>query len=152
MKELIIKVLKELHSEIKSQLPKEKTKVESLSIREVQPMFLRRFMSENGIPETAYFDGRDNGHDAWDDILISWDIKVPTTEYDKEATMKRRFNSFAFIRVQETLLKNNYVRAHFPMPDSQFKFITEYDMYVKEEYDRLVQYYSPAFKIKIWKE
>ena len=74
MKELITQVLNNAFVLLEKQTPQTKKKTENKSITGVKPIDLPYFMKENNIPNDAYFSGRDNSYDAWDDILLCWDI------------------------------------------------------------------------------
>ena len=76
MKELIIQALNDAFVSLEKVIPQTKNKPESISIIDVTPMDLITFMKNNNIPENASFGGRDNGYDAWDDIILEWDVNV----------------------------------------------------------------------------
>lgn len=147
MKELIIQALDDAFTKFKKRIPKTKGKINSLSIKDVNPIDLPSFMEENNIPEDAYFDGADNGYDGWDDILISWDIEVPTDEKDKLEFSRRAFDTAAFREVHDSLTNNGYKRVGFNSGLlKKFKDTTIYDMYIDKNFDLLVEYYSLSFK------
>jgi hypothetical protein len=77
MKDLIIAGLDSAFDQLIKQTPKTKKITKSISIYDVKPIDLPQFMLDNNIPADAYFDGKDNGYDGWDDILLSWDINIP---------------------------------------------------------------------------
>jgi hypothetical protein len=96
MIKLILKALDDLKNKVDGLTPKTKKETKSMSIIDVSPLNIVSFMKENNIPEDAYFNGADNGYDAWDDILLSWNIDVPTTEKDKLDFKRKTFNSNVF--------------------------------------------------------
>jgi hypothetical protein len=147
MKDLLIVALDNAFADFSKRIPQTKKKTESVSIMDVKPMDLVQFMKDNEIPESACFDGRDNGYDAWDDILLSWDVDVPTTEKDKLEYCRDRFSTPAFRFVYDTLTKNGYKRVGYNTGLLKpFKGTTVYDMYTNKDFDRLVDYYSLPFK------
>lgn len=146
MEELITPVLKAAFVRLQSQIPQTKKQIESLSICDTSPLGMSAFMAENGIPDDAYFSGRDNGYDAWDDILICWEIDVPTTEKDKLAFCKERFERIAFKFVSDELKSKNYQRVPYSISRSkQFADTSVYQMYLDKEFGKLANYYSLFF-------
>jgi hypothetical protein len=146
MKDLIIDSLKDSLDILEKRTPKNKKVVKSISIMDVNPVDLKDFMSKNNIPNTAYFDGRDNGYDAWDDILLSWEVETPTTKKEQLIYKRRVFSDIAFKLIYNTLINNGYKRVG--VCSSKFKEFddtTIYDMYVNKDYDRLVKYYTLYF-------
>jgi intergrase/recombinase len=97
-------------------------------------------------PNNAYFSGRDNGYDAWDDIVLAWEIDIPTTEKDKLSFKRKRFTNIAWKFVYDLLIKNGYKRVGYNTSLlKEFDDTTVYDMYINEDFDRLVKYYSLPF-------
>ena len=96
MKNLIEKALDEAKVKLGKRTPLMKKQTETISIMDVSPIDLREFMKDNNVPDDAEFDGRDNGYDAWDDIQLSWNIDVPTTDKDKTDHDRRVFTTIAF--------------------------------------------------------
>src|ERR1035441_7215969 len=146
MKELIIQALSDAFVSLEKVIPQTKKKVESISIIDVTPMDLITFMKDNNIPENASFGGRDNGYDAWDDILLEWDVDVPTTDRDKLNFKRKNFTNYANQALYTLLLKNGYKRVGYSTSDlMKFDNTTVYDMYINKEFDRLEKYYSLPF-------
>lgn len=146
MKELIIQSLANAFSLLEKQVPQTKKKTESISIQGVKPLELASFMQKNDVPSNACFGGRDNGYDAWDDILLEWQVDVPTTDKDKLQFRRKRFSDIAFRQVYDLLTKCGYKRTGYNTGLlAEFKDTTVYDMYVNKEFDRLVKYYSLPF-------
>ena len=146
MKELIIQALSDAFVSLEKVIPQTKKKVESISIIDVKPMELATFMKDNYIPENASFGGRDNGYDAWDDILLEWDVDVPTTDRDKLNFKRKNFTNYANQALYTLLLKNGYKRVGYSTSDlMKFDNTTVYDMYINKEFDRLEKYYSLPF-------
>ena len=146
VEELISQALDESFTLLEKQVPKTKKSIKSISIIDVKPLELSSFMKKNNVPDDAFFDGRDNGYDAWDDILLSWDVDVPTSGKERSDFRRRRFTDIAFRKVYDSLKDKGYKRKGF---DSsllkQFKDTTLYDMYTNQEFDRILQYYSMYF-------
>ena len=150
MKELLIQALDDAYSLLENQIPLTKKKSESISITDVKPVDLVSFMKSNDIPDDAYFDGRDNGYDAWDDILLSWEVDVPTTDKDKLEFKRKRFTDIAWKCLYDLLTKNGYKRVGYNTGlMKQFDDTTVYDMYMSKDWDRLMEYYSLSFKYGI---
>jgi len=146
MKDLVIQALNDAFSRLNRQIPQTKKKNESVSILGVNPIDIISFMKNNNIPNDASFDGKDNGYDAWDDILLSWEIDIPTTDKDKLIYKRGSFTTMAFRSVYDLLLKNGFKRVGYNTGLlKQFDNTTVYDMYINNDFDRLVSYYSLPF-------
>lgn len=146
MKELIIQTLDEAFVLLEKQVPQEKKKNKTISIIDVKPLELISFMKSNNIPDDASFGGTDNGYDAWDDIVLEWDINVPTTDKDKLDYKRRRFTDISFKLVYNLLTKSGYKRVGFNSGQlKEFADTTLYDMYINKEFDKIVRYYSLYF-------
>lgn len=145
MTELLISALDEAFIILNKSIPQTKKVTKSISILDVKPIELVSFMRDNNIPNEAYFDGKDNGYDAWNDILLSWEIDVPTSDKDKLDYCRRRFNDIAFKYIHKLLTSNGF-KTIYPSSSvfNEFK-TTIYDMYVNKEFDRLEKYYSNYF-------
>ena len=147
MKDILIKILDECFYEVVRFTPTTKKKTVSISIQDIRPTDIIRFMEENNIPEDAYFTGTDNGYDGWDDVVLEWDVSVPTTELDKIEYRRKRFANTAFRKLYKALTANGYKRAGVPSQLlDQFKSRTVYEMYVEKDFDTLIKYYSLYFK------
>jgi hypothetical protein len=136
MKYLIILALNNAFDVLNKRTPFSKIKTESMDILDVSPLNIVSFMKDNNIPDDAYFGGRDNGYDAFDAILLCWDVRILTTDKDR----------FKFV---SDLLKNNgYKRNSYNSASlKQFDDTTVYDMYINKNFDRLVEYYSLPFTL-----
>lgn len=126
--------------------PKTKKITKSLSISEVNPIDLATFMVSNNVPNNAYFDGKDNGYDAFDEILISWDIEIPTTTDDKLIFQKEFFERNAISSVKKRLTEEGYEMG-FKCSRNKHKSI--FDMYVNREFDKLFEYYNDNYNINL---
>ena len=112
----------------------------------MSPLNIVSFMKEHNVPDTAVFNGKDNGYNGWDDIVLSWDIDVPTTSNDKENFKLKRFDSIAWKCVYDSLINNGYKRSGFSsILYREFEYTSVYRMFLNAEYDRLVKYYSFRF-------
>jgi len=147
MKDLIILALTNALSKLDDKAPLIKKSYKSISILDVSPIDLLSFMKDNNIPDDADFDGKDNGYDAWDDILLSWSIDVPTTDKDKINYKRKIFNSHAaFKSVYDLLTVSGYKRqGSYSNLFKPFDDTTVYDMFIDKDFDRLVKYYSLSF-------
>ncbi len=160
MKTLLKKALDNAIIVLEKQVPQTKKKTETISILDVSPSELIRFMKTNNIPKDAYFSGRDNGYDSWDDIVLAWEIDIPTSEQEKSDYRNYRFHDIAFKRVYETLTTNGYNRLyHQPRNRISYKRTRKglssitvfdnksvYEMYIDADWDKLIDYYSLYFK------
>lgn len=146
VKHIIISVLNNAHNDVCNQVPLTKIATKSIQIDDIKPVNLLSFMQENKIPDNAYFNGRNNGYDGFDAILLEWAIDVPTTEKDKAAFLKKRFNTIAGSRVYKTLSERGYKREGFNSGLlAAYDDTTVYDMYIAKDWDRLLNYFSLAF-------
>lgn len=159
MKNLILKALDEAFTTLENQVPQTKKKTETICIQDVKPSELMSFMKSNNIPNDAYFTGTDNGYDGWDDIVLAWEVDVPTSEKEKLEFKNRRFHHIVFSKVYDLLIPNGYKRISGQDRDritykriSNISFIimfdnkTVYEMYIDKDIDKLVEYYSMYFQ------
>lgn len=143
---LIVEAMNHAFDVMKKQVPVKKSVTQSISIMDVKPTELIQFMKDNNVPDTASFDGRDNGYDGWDDILLSWQVEVDTTDGDKLAFKKKRFTDISWKYVYEALTNDGYVRQGVCSSLlKQFDNTTLYDMYMNGEWDRIETYYALRF-------
>lgn len=156
MKELIIQALNDAFALLEKQVPQTKKKAKTISILHVKPLELVSFMKTNNIPDDADFSGKDNGYDAWDDIVLAWEVDVPTSEKEKLEFKNYRFHDIAFKKVYELLTTNGYKRVTdrnqgritYKKRSNTISYIvmfdnnTVYEMYINKDFDRLVEYYS----------
>ena len=146
MKTLLIEALNDAMVTLENQIPQTKKKTNTISILDVEPLNLTLFMKENNIPDDACFSGTDNGYDGWNDIVLAWDVDVPTTEADKLEFKRRRFSDIAWRKIYDLLTTNGYKRVGYNTGLlEQFRGTTVYDMYINNDLDRLVTYYSLPF-------
>jgi len=149
MKDLIIEALNNAFSLLVKQIPQTKKKMKTVSILDVKPLELISFMNDNNIPNDAYFAGIDNGYDGWNDMVLAWEVDIPTTENDKLTYKRKRFTNIAWKFVYDLLTNNEYIRVGYNSGLlKQFEDTTVYDMYMDKDFDRLVKYYSLPFIIK----
>lgn len=159
MKELLKQALDLAVIKLESITPQIKKKKNSISILDVNPIDLAKFMQENNIPNDASFDGRDNGYDAWNDILLSWEVDVSTSEKEKLEYKNRRFHDIAFKYVFDLLTTNGYKRTSgldigritYKKTSNNISSIimfdnkSVYEMYMDKDLNKLVEYYSMYF-------
>ena len=110
MRNLISKALNDAFTTLENQIPQTKKKTETISIQDVKPSQLMSFMKSNDIPNDAYFTGADNGYDGWNDIVLAWEVDVPTSEKEKLEYKNYRFHDIAFKKVYDLLTTNGYKR------------------------------------------
>lgn len=147
MRDLLIQALDEAYIIYFNQIPKTKKEIKSISIIDVSPLDLINFIKDNNIPNNCYFDGKDNGYDGWDDILLSWEIDVPTTDIDRVSYLITRFNNGYFKYVYKILTNNGFKRiSPWSYKLKEFNDTTIYHMYINKEFDRLEKYFSMYFE------
>jgi len=147
MKDLIILALVQARGYLQIQVPQTKKKTIEVDIDDVRPIDMATFMKSYNIPEDAYFHGIDNGYDGFSKFVLCYDIEVPTTEKEKENFVRQRFSTVAFKYVYELLTINGYKRVGYNTGLlKEFDDTTVYDMYLKQDFDRLEKYYSLSFK------
>ena len=160
MRNLISKSLNDAFKTLENQVPQTKKKTETISIQDVEPSQLMSFMKSNDIPNDAYFTGTDNGYDGWDDIVLAWEVDVPTSEKEKLEYKNYRFHDIAFKKVYDLLTTNGYKRISernqgritYKKRSNTISSIilfdnkSVYEMYIDKDLDRLVEYYSMYFQ------
>ena len=162
MRNLISKALNDAFIILENQVPQTKKKTETISIQDVKPSQLMSFMKSNNIPNDAYFTGTDNGYDGWNDIVLAWEVDVPTSEKEKSEYKNYRFHDIAFKKVYDLLTTNGYKRIsernHGRITYKQrskysgissiilFDNKSVYEMYIDKDLDKLVEYYSVYFQ------
>ena len=110
MKNLLILALDDAFTLLEKQVPQTKKNTKTISIQDVKPSQLMSFMKSNDIPNDAYFTGADNGYDGWNDIVLAWEVDVPTSEKEKLEYKNYRFHDIAFKKVYDLLTINGYKR------------------------------------------
>ena len=160
MKNLISKALNDAFTTLENQIPQTKKKTETISIQDVKPSQLMSFMKSNDIPNNAYFTGTDNGYDGWNDIVLAWEVDVPTSEKEKLEYKNYRFHDIAFKKVYDLLTTNGYKRISgqdrgritYKKRNNTISSIimfdnkSVYEMYIDKDLDKLVEYYSMYFQ------
>ena len=147
MQELILSALSVALEKLENRVPQTKNKENFISLRDVEPLKLMEFMRENNVPEDAWFDGEDNGYDAFADIGLMWYTQVPTSGKDKLLFKVERFDNIAWNFVRDILVSNGYKIC--PMDSEllrEFKGTNLYTMYTNGEFDRILKFYSFRFK------
>jgi len=146
MKDLIIQALDSFSATFEQTVPKTKPKTILVDIEGVSPVNLVSFMKENQIPNDAWFAGRPNGYDGFDQVCLAYEIQVPTTHEDNMKFKRRVFGTRVFKKVYDILTANGYKRKGFNSALlADYDNTTVYDMYVCMSFDRLVSYYSLYF-------
>ena len=147
MQELIISALSVALEKLENRVPQTKNKENFISLRDVEPLKLMDFMRENNVPEDAWFDGEDNGYDAFADIWLMWYTQVPTSGKDKLRFKVEHFDNIAWNFVRDILLANGYSICPFDtILLREFKGTNLYTMYTNGEFDRILKFYSFRFK------
>ncbi len=146
MKDLIKQALDEAIIKLENSVPQTKSELVYVGIEDVQPLGIAKFMADNNIPDDAWFGGRENGYDAFSEVCLIHYIYIPTTDKDKDKYRKERFTSYAWKQVYDLLIKNGYKRIGCSSAlYKEFDKTTVYEMYIANEFDKLVQYYSLSF-------
>ncbi|QQO97445.1 hypothetical protein Molly5_151 [Maribacter phage Molly_5] len=133
------------------QTPSLKAKEVREDITDVSPRDIPKFMDDNKIPDTADWDGDENGYDGWypGKIYLSWTVPTPTTLEDHLIYRRRVFTTIMFQTLYHILIANGYTRKGFSSSKLRnFKGTTTYDMVVAKEWERLEEYYLMSFKLK----
>lgn len=147
MEDLILSALSVSLEKLENRVPQTKNKENFISLRDVEPLKLMEFMRENNVPEDAWFDGEDNGYDAFSDIGLMWYTQVPTSEKDKLRFKVEHFDNIAWNFVRDILLANGYSICQFDTALlREFKGTNLYTMYTNGEFDRIFKFYSFRFK------
>lgn len=146
MKDLIKKALDDAFILLEKRIPETKKETKYICIEDVKPLELLQFMMDNNIPDNAEFAGKPNGYDSFDQVCLCYDVDIPTTEKDKFKFCRQSFTSIAWKCVYDLLIKNGYKRVGYNSGLlKQFDGATVYDMYINNDYDLLVKYYSLPF-------
>lgn len=146
MDNLIMEAVHTAFDELHNSIPQTKMVEKSISISDVKPIELISFIEKNKIPDSARFDGKDNGYDGWDDILLSWDVSVPTNKEEKLSYCRKVFNDRAFRKVYQKLTNNGYKRTSPSLEQvKEFKGINLYDLYQSKNFDKIICYFKTFF-------
>jgi len=146
MKNLIKKALDDALILLEKKIPQTKKEIKYVNIEDVKPSELTQFMKDNNIPDDAYFGNSLNKYEGCDEVCLCYDVDIPTTEKDKLRFCRIRFTSIAWEFVYDLLIKNGYKRVGYNTASlKQFYGTTVYDMYIDNDYDMLVKYYSLPF-------
>lgn len=119
-----------------------------ISIFDVSPIELPKFMIDNNIPSNAEFAGIENGYDAFSDFVLEWYEEVPMTDDEIkiqiDSKKREKFRRIVLKTLRETL--SLYVNEYrFRAPFKEMKKAPIYDMYVSGDIDGLVDYYLEIF-------
>lgn len=146
MKNLIIKALDDALILLEKRIPQTKKEIKYVNIEDVKPSELTQFIKDNNIPDDAYFGNDLNKYEGCDEVCLCYEVDIPTTEKDKFKFCRQSFTSIAWKCVFDLLIKNGYKRVPYNSGLlKQFDRITVYDMYINNDYDMLVKYYSLPF-------
>ncbi len=146
MKDLIKKALDDAFILLEKRIPQTKKEIKYVNIEGVKPSELIQFMRDNNIPDDADFDGKPNGYDSFDEVCLSFSVDIPTTEKDKLKFCRSAFTYIAWQFVYNLLIKNGYKRIPYNSALlKQFEGTSVYEMYINNDYDLLVKYYSLSF-------
>lgn len=146
MKNLIKKALDDAFILLEKRIPQTKKEIKYVNIEDVKPSELTQFIKDNNIPDDAYFGNGLNKYEGCDEVCLCYDVDIPTTEKDKLRFCRSAFTSIAWQFVYDLLIKNGYKRIPYNSALlKQFYGTTVYEMYINNDYDSLVKYYSLSF-------
>lgn len=146
MKDLIKKALDDAFILLEKRIPQTKKEIKYVNIEDVKPSELIQFMRDNNIPDDADFDGKPNAYDSFDEVCLSFSVDIPTTKKDKLKFCRSAFTSIAWQFVYDLLIKNGYKRVGYNSALLKpFQWTSAYEMYIDNDYDSLVKYYSLSF-------
>jgi len=146
MKDLIIQALNEAILKLEKQTPQTKNKTIEINIEDVNPLDLSEFIKDNNIPNNAYFGVIDFSDHSNGCACLCYDVKIPITDKDKLIFNRRVFTTTAHRIVYYLLLANGYENVGFNSAlFKEFNDTTVYDMFINNDIDRLVKYYSLSF-------
>lgn len=139
MKDLITPILKTAFEKCGDSIALTKQKYMFMDIEGVKPIDLLDFMSKNEVPRDAEF-GNNN-------VCLEWTVEVPTTDEERKAHMRKRFERYAWSAVYACLTGNGWRRVRWGQPedDKNFKDTDIYDMYIVDDLEGLVAHYSLRF-------
>lgn len=144
-KSLVIIALDSAFQKASKSVPKSKKETVYICLDGVSPLNIPAFMKENGIPDKAWFGGKPNGYDSFDEVCLCFDAEVPTTQREQESYLRRVFGSYASRAMYDYLVNTGYTRVGCSSPEFK-RFGSLYDMYINKDFDQLIEYYSLAFK------
>jgi hypothetical protein len=146
MEKLIELALNDAFTILSKRIPQTKNETVFISLDNVSPLELPEFLSKESIPLDAWFGGRDNGYDGFNDIGLCYYQQVPTTEKEKVDYCIRNFSSIAFPLISKALtskgLKRVGVGTHLL---KKFSNTSVYEMYLLKDFEILKEYYSLYF-------
>lgn len=147
MKDLIIQALTKALPQLESRVPKTKGHTKYFDINGISPIELVEFMRANNIPDNTYFAGIPNSYDSFDGIALAYDISIDTSELEREKFKNRVFTDIAYKEVFNLLKENGFIKVGYNTALlKDFKDTTVLKMFIAEDFDRLVKYYSLSFK------
>lgn len=143
MQEVLKQALLDAFVLLQRQVPNYTRLSKCKSIDGLSPAELPNFMKVNDIPDDATFS---TSWDSNDEACLCWDAQVPMTDKQILDYKRTKFKSTAWAFVYKVMLANGYKRQGFNSGLlKQFDDTTVYDMYMNDEWDRLVKYYSLPF-------
>jgi len=138
--------LNRVFDKLTKQAPTTKAKFHSIDIMDVKPLDLPNFMKENDIPDSAEFEGVDNGYDGYSGFVLGWTTPIPTTEKDRAKWVEERFERYSVTALHQGLVKQGYYKKGF---DSilyrQFTKTSLYDKFLNKEFEQIKDYYSTHY-------
>lgn len=147
MKDILIQALDTAFEVMNSVPPQTKRVVKKISIDNVEPLQLQRFIKDNNIPKRAYFGGHGNVEEGESEAFLCWDIEEPLSSVEQRKHDIKKFDRQAWYTVYKWLTNEGYKRCGCNTSEfKQFEDTTILDMYIENDFDRLAKYYSLFFK------
>lgn len=141
MKEQVIEALTTLLKKIKLSTPLVESYTRSLSLEDVIPCNLSKFMKENNIPDDSWFFSDD------EDEYICWTAEKEATPEYMEKDTRRRFRNKAFPNIYKLYISNGYKRVGFNSGLlRQFPTTNLYDLFTNCDYENLMKFINLHFK------
>lgn len=148
MKNLIILALDEAYERSKKDAPEIKYNVtKSDNINGMPVNQLLSFIKENNIDPEALVSVDTESSNVFVSVHLNLYNKIPLTAEEKEDAVRGIFNRYAAKdAVRKMLLKNGYREKNADRTKlTSYRGMSLYDMYVAEEFDFLVDYFSLFF-------
>jgi hypothetical protein len=146
MKNLIIQCLNNAKIELDKNRPTtiHDTITHSISIIDVNPLDLNKFILNNNIPNTAYFRVGADCYGDNTDVMLCWDVDNthPINDVEVLEYNRQKFGLIAWNKIHEVLLNNGYIQNVSFSNHTNFNIDNIYDSYINNEFDKLFDYYS----------
>lgn len=148
MKNLIILALENAYERSNKEAPQIKYDVtKSNNINGMSVRQLLSFIKENNIDSDALVSADTESSNVFVSVHLNLYNKIPLTAEEKEDAVRGIFNRYAAMGAVRNILENNGYR--YKNADKSelvmYRNMSMYDMYMAEEFDVLVNYFSLFF-------